>query len=99
LRNKLHARVIPAIAAALGGVAMVGIAALPASASPTAATTTARASARMIPQTWYVYSTYPTYAACRTAGWSKVSSEGALSFRCKEITDGDFFVWQLSLLS
>lgn len=64
MRNKLHARVIPAIAAALGGLAMLGITALPASAAPTAAATTAHASARMMPQGWYVSkTTYPTYAA------------------------------------
>lgn len=53
----------------------------------------------MMPLTWYVYSTYPTYAACRTAGEGKLTGEGALSFKCKEITDGDFFIWQLWLLS
>jgi hypothetical protein len=78
---------------------MLGVGALPASAAPTAATTTAHASARMMPQTWYIYSTYPTYAACRTAGWNKVASEGALSFRCQEVTDGAFFIWRLWLLS
>lgn len=97
--RKLHARVIPAIAAALGGAAMVGIAALPASASPTTTATTAHTSARMIPQTWYLYGSYPTYSACRYAGVEKVTSGGALSFQCHEVTVGDYFIWDLYLLS
>lgn len=99
MRNKLHARVIPALAAALGGLAMLGMSALPASAAPTATAATARTSARMVPQVWYYYSNYPTLSACRYAGIEKETSGAALTFKCIEVTAGDYFVWDLYLYS
>lgn len=95
MRNKLHARVIPAIAAGLFGIAMLGASALPASAAVGA---TAHSSARMAPDGWIIYDvTYPTLSACRFAGLNKVVSGGADTYYCTEVTDGDFFVWELHL--
>lgn len=92
MRNKLRARVIPAIAAGLGGVAMLGVSALPASAAPTAAAAPARASAPM----WFYYKTYGTLSLCRYAGINKDIS-GGFDWQCREVTDGAFFVWALWL--
>jgi ABC-type transport system substrate-binding protein len=97
MRNKLHARVIPAIAAGLFGVAMLGASALPASA---AAGATARSSVRMEPAPWTIYpTTYPTKFACQEAGENKVFTGAAESYYCTEVTDGDFFVWELHLFT
>lgn len=97
MRNKLYARVIPAIAAGLFGVAMLGASALPASAAVGA---TAHSSVRMEPAPWSIYpTTYPTKFTCQEAGLNKVISGADETYYCTEVTDGAFFVWELHLFS
>jgi hypothetical protein len=95
--KRLRTHVIPTIAAAIFGIAMLGASTLPASAASTTVATTAHSSARTAPAIWVYYSNYPTKLACGYVGINKVISGGALTYKCVEITVGAYFVWNLYL--
>lgn len=89
--RKWRRRIIPTAAAAIFGLTLLGSAALPASAASTAAATTAHSSAQATPDGWLFVGSYPTKTACR----EEAVNLGDGDYRCTEITEGDYFVWDL----
>lgn len=83
-------RIIPTVAAAISGLTLLGFTALPASAAATAAATTAHSSVQATPDAWVYDGNYPTKASCVGAGKNTKHT-----YKCVEVTDGDFFLWDL----
>lgn len=89
--RKWRSRIIPAAAAAIFGLTLLGSAALPASAASTAAATTAHSSAQATPAGWEFAGSYPTKKACAT----EAADLSDANYKCVEISEGAYFVWDL----
>jgi hypothetical protein len=86
-----------AIAARKGAdIAVLAAGAAPVSAVTTRAAYSSSAAAPQVPAlVWTYKGTYPTLAACKSAGQAWLNGGSAARYKCTEINEGDYFVCKL----
>src|SRR5690349_3886701 len=99
----MRRRIPVGVAALAVGIAIVAGLSAPAFAAvskthaSTPASATAVDSAPAVPSVWVYYQGYPTQFTCRNAGLYKVISGVAETYKCVEVSRGEYLAWALYL--